>query len=184
MPWPSSALPVKTVMPSASTRIQASSMGVVRRLPGRRGGCGRPDGSCAMAARASEKLTTSAPPPASSDGETARRAAALIAVASCAAAGSCADFIVAGGAAHGGEDAHVRAAAAEVGAHVLADLLVRGCRIASQQRLRAHDHAGDAVAALRRLLVDEGPLQRRPDCRWCRGPSSVVMRRPRRPRPA
>ena len=51
MPWPSSALPVKTVMPSASMRIQASSMGVVRRLPGRRGGCWcRRGGSCANGA--------------------------------------------------------------------------------------------------------------------------------------
>ena len=64
MPWPSSALPVNTVTPpSAPMRIQASSIGVLPRLPG---GFAT---ACACSARSrvagrSEKLTTSAPPAA------------------------------------------------------------------------------------------------------------------------
>ena len=42
-----------------------------------------------------------------------------------------------------------------------------------QQRLRAHHHAGNAVAALRRLLLDEGALDRRPACRGVPRPSTV-----------
>ena len=60
IPWPSSALPVNTVtLPSAFTRIQASSDGVFSRLPG---SFGAPAGCCA-ATRAgwSENQTTSAP---------------------------------------------------------------------------------------------------------------------------
>src|SRR5579862_6832256 len=58
------------------------------------------------------------------------------------------------------QNPHVRAATAEVRRHVAANLGVarRGIRV--EQRLRAHDHAGDAIAALRRLLVEERALQR------------------------
>ena len=48
-----------------------------------------------------------------------------------------------------------------------------GFGVALEQRLRAHDHAGDAVAALRGLLVDEGVLQR-PGPRRVPRPSTVV----------
>ena len=65
-----------------------------------------------------------------------------------------------GGAAHRAQDAHVGAAAAEVGRQMGADLLLGRARVALEQRLGAHDHAGDAVAALRRLLGLEGVLQR------------------------
>ena len=48
----------------------------------------------------------------------------------------------------------------KVGHHVAANLGIRRRRILLQQRLGAHDHSGDAITALRRLLVDEGALQR------------------------
>ena len=68
--------------------------------------------------------------------------------------------MLAGGTAHSGEDAHVGAAAAQIGLMCLRISFSEGGGIAPQQRLRPHDHAGDAEAALRRLLGDEGPLQR------------------------
>ncbi len=58
------------------------------------------------------------------------------------------------------QDAHVGAAAAEVDRHARADLRLARVRVALQQRLGAHHHAGDAVAALGGLLVDEGALHR------------------------
>ena len=45
--------------------------------------------------------------------------------------------------------------------------------LALEQRLRPHDHPGDAVAALRRLLVDEGALHRARASRRVPRPSSV-----------
>jgi hypothetical protein len=39
-------------------------------------------------------------------------------------------------------------------------LLLGWVRHARQQGLRAHHHPGDAIAALRRLLLDEGALYR------------------------
>jgi hypothetical protein len=54
----------------------------------------------------------------------------------------------------------MRAAAAQIRLHVRAQILLRRFRIALEQRLRAHDHAGDAVAALRGLVLDERALQR------------------------
>ena len=56
------------------------------------------------------------------------------------------------------EDAHMRAAAAEVRLHVRPDVGVGGIDVLPEQCLRAHHHAGDAIAALRRLLLDECPL--------------------------
>src|SRR5262249_46226871 len=53
----------------------------------------------------------------------------------------------------------MRAASAQIGFHMRADLCLGGRRLPIKQGLRAHDHTGDAVAALRRLLVDEGLLQ-------------------------
>src|SRR5262245_29874670 len=61
---------------------------------------------------------------------------------------------------HGSDDAIVRAAAAEIAVEALAHLLLARPRIGIEQCLRAHDHAVGAVAALRRLLADEGALER------------------------
>ena len=61
------------------------------------------------------------------------------------------------------------AAAAQIGFECGADLGVARGGLALQQRLRAHHHARDAVAALRRLLVDEGR---------CIGPGSSAVPRP------
>src|SRR6185437_6592640 len=58
----------------------------------------------------------------------------------------------------GAKDARMRAATAEIAGERLPHLAVAGLRIALQQGRRRHDHAVDAIAALRRLLVDEGLL--------------------------
>ena len=64
----------------------------------------------------------------------------------------------AGRAPHRGEDLQMRAAAAEVMRQRRADLRLRRARVAPEQRDRRHDHAVEAVAALRALLGDEGGL--------------------------
>ncbi len=53
----------------------------------------------------------------------------------------------------------MRAAAAQVAVEGLPHLGIGGLRIAVEQRLGAHDDPGDAVAALRGLLLDERVLQ-------------------------
>ena len=55
--------------------------------------------------------------------------------------------------------------------------VVRRRRVFFQQRLRAHDHSGDAIAALRRLLVDERTLQRA-RVLVVPSPSTVLILRP------
>src|SRR5271155_2075333 len=62
---------------------------------------------------------------------------------------------------HGAQNAHMAAAAAQIGFEPGANLGVAGMRISLQQRLRPHHHAGNAVTALRRLRLDEGLLDRR-----------------------
>ena len=57
-------------------------------------------------------------------------------------------------------DPRIGSAAAEMAVHVLPDLRIRGLRILRQELGRLHDHSADAVAAMGRLLVDEGLLQR------------------------
>src|SRR5712691_4294293 len=52
------------------------------------------------------------------------------------------------------------AAAAQIGGEALAHLLFARLRNAVEQFRCAHDHAVDAIAALGRLLLDEGALQR------------------------
>src|SRR5262245_37232441 len=143
MPWPSSTFPVNTVaVPSALMRSQASSRRLVCRLPGSRAG------SCASAAFGSnEKATTSAPRAE----ENSRRVRGA--------------FMsdppgFAGRAQHGRDDAVVGAEAAEISGKSHADILHGRYRISIDQRLRRHDHAVDAIAALGRLLGDEGALQR------------------------
>src|ERR1700751_1527012 len=51
------------------------------------------------------------------------------------------------------------AATAEIWLHVRTDLCVRGRWIVIEKRLRAHDHTGDSISALRRLLIYKGLLQ-------------------------
>ena len=53
------------------------------------------------------------------------------------------------------------AAAAEIAGECLAHLNFRRTRRLGEQRGRAHDHAVGAIAALRRLLGDEGCLHGR-----------------------
>src|SRR6185436_19622007 len=57
-------------------------------------------------------------------------------------------------------DAIVGTTAAKMDVEFGSDLCVRRRRIAAKQGGRAHDDAGQAVAALTRLLLDEGLLQR------------------------
>ena len=64
------------------------------------------------------------------------------------------------GALDGAQDAHVRAAAADVLRQRLLHLSARGVRLAREQPHRAHHEAGDAVAALHRPLLHEGALDR------------------------
>src|SRR5687767_6758451 len=65
-----------------------------------------------------------------------------------------------GRALHRLDDARVRAAAAQVGCERLPDLILTRVPVRCEQRGGLHDHAVDAVAALHRLLLDEGLLQR------------------------
>src|SRR5665213_147278 len=58
----------------------------------------------------------------------------------------------------GPDDARVSSAAAEVRVERLADLRLAGRALVLQQRDGAYDHAGNAVAALRCLLLEEGLL--------------------------
>src|SRR5882757_6948696 len=143
MPCPSSTLPVDTVaLPSASMRIQASSMRLVCRLPG--------SVACWASASfgSSEKATTRAPSPAVKS----RR-------------DNIGTFMSApprglGRAQHRTHDPVMGAAAAEVERQSFAHLLLAGMRLGVENRLGGRDHAVDAVAALGRLLGDEGLLQR------------------------
>src|SRR5437016_438250 len=65
---------------------------------------------------------------------------------------------LAGGALDSEHNALLAAAAAEVGIHLLADLGLGRIGFVGQERGRLHDHAVGAVAALQRLLSDEGRL--------------------------
>src|SRR5215510_4675665 len=97
---------------------------------------------------ASEKLTTRAPEPLSRS----RRETLTFMIAS--------PSRHAGRALDSGQDAHVGAAAAEIVGERLANVGVARLAVAREQRHRFHDHAIDAVAALRRLCIDEGLLHR------------------------
>ena len=125
----------------------------------RRAGGGRVPARLARRRRPSEKLTTSAPPPAS----TRRRVEMTESVhgvllwpvdASAVCISWRRDAPRAGSAyacRSGRDSARASARISRVGR----------LGIPLQQRLRPHHHAGDAVAALRRLLLDEGALDRR-----------------------
>src|SRR3954451_3513577 len=69
-------------------------------------------------------------------------------------------FGLAGCGAHGGEDAGVAGAAAQVGGAPGADVVVGGTGILPQQRGGEHEEAGGAVAALQAVGVGERLLQR------------------------
>src|SRR5690554_6821686 len=55
-------------------------------------------------------------------------------------------------------DFHMCAATAQVELEFVADLLFGWMRLTIEQSLQRHDHAVDAIAALRGLLVDESLL--------------------------
>ena len=74
-------------------------------------------------------------------------------------ASCCGGFMAVGDALHRTDDAHMGAAAAQIAVQRLLDVVARRMRIPVEQRLRGHDHATDAVAALGGLLVDESLLQ-------------------------
>src|ERR1700676_3447109 len=57
-------------------------------------------------------------------------------------------------------DARIAAAAAQMAVHGLANFAVARLSVAGEQLGALDDHAVVTVAALRRLLVDQGPLQR------------------------
>ena len=63
------------------------------------------------------------------------------------------------------DDVRVGAAAAEIAAHPVPDLIGRGARVGAQQALGRDDLAGRAVAALEGVVLDEGLLDRRRDPR-------------------
>src|SRR5438552_1165023 len=70
-----------------------------------------------------------------------------------------------GGAARGGgkdgvDDRLIAGAAADIAADALDHLLPRRRRVVIEQRLGGHQHAGSAIAALRREILHERGLQR------------------------
>ena len=54
----------------------------------------------------------------------------------------------------------MRATAAEIGFKRRSNFAIARLRVDLQQRMRSHHHAGDAIAALCRLLLDKRTLQR------------------------
>src|SRR5207302_9948629 len=60
----------------------------------------------------------------------------------------------------GTQDLNMRAASAQMIAQRFEHLVLGGVRRAHQQRLGGHDHAVEAIAALRGLLPNEGVLHR------------------------
>src|SRR5262249_10762422 len=133
-PVPMSTLPTKIVTePSAWIARYESTASGASGLPGERSAvgtvwaCARPPGrkltsSVPLAARNVRRVSTSAP----SQG--------------------------AGRAHHRADDARVATAAAQVAGQRLAHLRFGRARDAPEERAGGHDHAGRAVAALRRLL--------------------------------
>src|SRR5947209_4657784 len=145
IPCPSSTFPVNTVaLPSALMRSQASSILFPARLPGSGfGWASRIFGSSVKAST----MPKEEPRPLAK----LRRVTDMV-------MSRPPGFIR--GAQHGFDDAAVRPAAAEVAGKGLAHVGFAWMRLGVEQRLGAHDHAVDAIAALRRLLFDEGALQR------------------------
>ena len=107
---------------------------------------------------ADEKLTTSAPPPASTCA--ARDDGPFIALIRCLPRFGGIHQRLRRDARRAGS-AYACRSGTRFGSSSGADFRIGRLRISLQQRLRAHHHAGDAVAALRRLLLHEGALDRR-----------------------
>src|SRR5450631_1868623 len=99
---------------------------------------------------ASVNVTTSAPPPF----KKARRETCVSSI------GTMGSGHLFGRTHHGLDDAHMGAALAEVARERLSHLIFRRLLGRRQERRSLHDHAIDAVPALRSLLVDEYLLQR------------------------
>src|SRR5262245_11768781 len=66
----------------------------------------------------------------------------------------------AGGIENRSDDRLVAGAPADVAANGIDDVLAARVGIVVEQRLRSHQHAGSAIAALRREMLHEGSLQR------------------------
>src|SRR3974377_78696 len=64
------------------------------------------------------------------------------------------------GVAHSGHDARIGPAAADVSLHGLPDLCIAWIRARAEKFNRRHDHAGGAVAALKRLFAEKCLLHR------------------------
>src|SRR4051812_18010514 len=143
-PCPSSALPVKMVtLPSAAIRIQASSLRLLLRLPGSLAG------SCASASRGERLKDTTRPPRAAVKSRRVRWGAFISNPPNRLA---CPHDRT--------DDAIVSTAAAEIGGERGPHIFLARRRVSFEQIGRRHDHAVDAITALRRLLFDEGGLQR------------------------
>src|SRR6185312_12620389 len=97
---------------------------------------------------ASEKVTTSAPP--------LLRKSRRVGLSWSSMSASRSD--VGRGALHRAQDAHMGPAATEIVGERLLDLVLARILRLGEKGGRLHDHAVDAIAALHRLLVDEGLL--------------------------
>src|SRR5262245_30754539 len=150
MPWPSSTRPVMTVtLPSGAIRTQASSCGLLRII----GGTGGPLWGAWAEAHRKPMVR-----PASAEAAPMAKARRLTSTSERIVV--MASHSLPGGALDGADDPLLAAAATQVGVHVLADLRLGGIGFLGEQGGPLHDHAAGAVAALQRLLGDEGSLQR------------------------
>ena len=146
MPCPSSTLPVNTVaLPSGMMRNQASSMRLVIEAAGQRPPAAAPE-RCGAPARTRSRCRR-----ARRRNARRERLGAFMVRSSRSPAAAAAPRGRCGYASRSGRDC-----GASAGAHVGFGRM----RHAVEQLLGRHDHAVDAVAALRRLLVDERLLQR------------------------
>src|SRR5215217_8660370 len=144
MPCPSSTLPVNTVtFPSVPMRIHASSIRLLLRLPGRRSGC------CASANRGARLKERTMPPSAALKLRRVIWGACMSGPPVCLRRAH-----------YRADDAVMGAAAAEIGGKRRAHVVLLRLRVALKQIGRGHDHPVDAIAALCRLLLDKGGLQR------------------------
>src|SRR6476620_5950785 len=75
---------------------------------------------------------------------------------------------------HGGHDVRIGGAAADIAAHIFADVVVIAGMALVHAGNRRHDLSGRTVAALEGILVDEGPLHRM-QLAVCASPSMVVI---------
>src|ERR1700686_3242318 len=151
-PVPRSTLPEKTEMlPRASTERKPStwSSATVLSFLGKAFAAAGAFTAASASLAPSAKVTTRAPPPVR-NGRRPRRVTVP-------GMGPSSDL--AAGALDGAHDAQVRAAAAEVVGERLLDLVLGRMLVLREQDGGLHDHAVDAVAALRGLLVDEGLLK-------------------------